>query len=432
MYLIQDKHTKKSLYEKEKNGASDSFIKTSILEKNYESKTEDIYKNLEMFENYQIENVDKLNESSILIYTRVFENERTRNNINEELEQVIEHYNLVPSNITSTNYNISSFKFSLNGKTFYCVIDGNKISDLYSGYTNYKGVKKLCLKNDIPFKNQSLISYNKEKRLSIAEKKYERVQFSNKIRLKLFKRDNKTCKACKESIDIKNFEIDHVIPLACFGTNENDNLQCLCKACHSLKTEIEKESGSYSHVESQTHSVFNQQVQKIMNSNLYQSRAFIEKINPEEVINKVFHIDINKCRTNILKYGKYNFPKFSVMDGVEVYNSKIHNKTGVYYIESNNYTPLHGNGWYYLPMVNYCLENKIITHDNIKFTIQSSFEIPNDFYNDYFGKYLSIESMIYLLKSNNFKIIDRGFYDIYKKKIEITSTRYFYILVEKI
>jgi hypothetical protein len=316
------------------------------LEKNYESKAEDIYKNLEIVENYPIENVDKLNESSILIYTRVFENGRTRNNINEELEQVIKNYNLVPSNITSTNYNISSFKFSLNDKTFYCVIDGNKISDLYSGFTNYKGVKKLCLKNDIPFKNQSLISYNIEKRLSIAGKKYERVQFSNEIRFKLFKRDNKTCKSCKQSIDIKNFEINHIVPLACFETNENENLQCLCKACHSLKTEIEKESGSYSHVESQTHSVFNQQVQKIMISNLYQSRAFIEKINPEEVINKVFHIDINKCRTNILKHGYFNFPKFSVMDGVDVYNSKIHNKTGIYYIESNSYVPLHGNGWY--------------------------------------------------------------------------------------
>jgi hypothetical protein len=63
MYLIHDKHTKKTLQEKERNsGASDSFIKTSILEKNYESKAEDIYKNLEMFENYPIENVDKLKE----------------------------------------------------------------------------------------------------------------------------------------------------------------------------------------------------------------------------------------------------------------------------------------------------------------------------------------------------------------------------------
>ena len=60
------------------------------------------------------------------------------------------------------------------------------------------------------------------------------------------------------------------------------------------------------------------------------------------------------------------------------------------------------------------------------------FERDQDFYNDYYGEYLNIESMIDLLKLNNFKIINKGFYNIYKNKIEITSTRYFYILVQKI
>lgn len=31
-------------------------------------------------------------------------------------------------------------------------------------------------------------------------------------------------------------EVDHIVPLARGGTNEESNLQALCKACHSAKT----------------------------------------------------------------------------------------------------------------------------------------------------------------------------------------------------
>lgn len=59
------------------------------------------------------------------------------------------------------------------------------------------------------------------------------------------------------------------------------------------------------------------------------------------------------------------------------------------------------------------------------------FERQNDFYKDYYGDYLNINNMKEILESNNFKIINTGFYNIYKKKVEITPTRYYYILVQK-
>ena len=60
---------------------------------------------------------------------------------------------------------------------------------------------------------------------------------------------------------------------------------------------------------------------------------------------------------NILYNQKYEYPIFTVMDSVTEYCGQY--GTGLYYIESDNYIPLRGNGWYYYPMVDYCLQQNI-------------------------------------------------------------------------
>ena len=100
------------------------------------------------------------------------------------------------------------------------------------------------------------------------------------------------------------------------------------------------------------------------------SYAFIEPLNKKNYKKLTnYHIDINKCRKKILYHYEYDYPVFTVMDSPVIYNKDIHNSPGIYYIESKNYFPLRCNDWYYLPMVEYCLENNIITHDNIKYTV---------------------------------------------------------------
>ena len=42
---------------------------------------------------------------------------------------------------------------------------------------------------------------------------------------------------------MKGFHIDHIVPLACGGTNEKINLQILCQPCHFEKTKNEQENG---------------------------------------------------------------------------------------------------------------------------------------------------------------------------------------------
>ena len=44
------------------------------------------------------------------------------------------------------------------------------------------------------------------------------------------------CKKCKVKIQQGFCEDDHIIPLACGGTNDIENRQLLCPPCHSIKT----------------------------------------------------------------------------------------------------------------------------------------------------------------------------------------------------
>ena len=101
---------------------------------------------------------------------------------------------------------------------------------------------------------------------------------------------------------------------------------------------------------------------------------------------KNYHIDINKCRKNIMYYSQYDYPVFTVMDKPEIYDKDIHNGPGIYFIESKNYFPLRCNGWYYKPMVDYCIDNNIIKHSDIKYTVQAQLTILYDYYNEFIDK----------------------------------------------
>ena len=111
------------------------------------------------------------------------------------------------------------------------------------------------------------------------------------------------------------------MPLACGGTNDKINLQILCQPCHFEKTRTEQQEG-YIKV-SDTMSNFNITTKEIINSSLNSSFAFIQRmpLNDNKFpLNKIYHIDINRCRKNILYYSNYDYHLFSVMDEVVEYN----------------------------------------------------------------------------------------------------------------
>jgi hypothetical protein len=65
-----------------------------------------------------------------------------------------------------------------------------------------------------------------------------------------------------------------------------------------------------------------------------------------------------------------------------IFNNDI-SKPGLYYLETDKYCPLRGNGWYSQAMVNYCISENIIELTNINYVIYSSLSIPADYYNKF-------------------------------------------------
>ena len=104
-------------------------------------------------------------------------------------------------------------------------------------------------------------------------------------------------------------------------------------------------------------------------------------------------------------FSKYDYPLFTVMDEPVPYKG-IKN-TGLYFVITDNYVPMRGNGWYSQPMIEYALEQNLIEEHNIKYALYSSISIPKDYYNDFIeyayktlGDYtkLSINCMIGMFK----------------------------------
>ena len=149
------------------------------------------------------------------------------------------------------------------------------------------------------------------------------------------------------------------------------------------KTQTEHEQG-YIKL-SLTESSFNTTVKNIFNSDLNKKYAFIEKL--KETIptklsnNKIHFFDLVRCRRTAMYYNQFEYPLFTVMDEPQFYKGV--KKAGICFVETTNYMPFRGNGWYSLPMIIYGLENKLIIETDIKHVIYSSLTIPKNYYNKF-------------------------------------------------
>ncbi len=71
------------------------------------------------------------------------------------------------------------------------------------------------------------------------------------------------------------------------------------------------------------------------------------------------------------------------MDDVKVFDINSENIEGLYYVETDNYFPLRGNGCYYHSLTSYCLDNSMISRDNIKYVVYASSTLKHDYYNGF-------------------------------------------------
>lgn len=363
--------------------------------------TKNIFNELEIKENIEIKELLTYNKSCIVIYP------------NKHLyDQLIElmNNNIKPNIRRCKKTLITHMIINKSKKVkFYLFSDENdKSQDI-----DYKLVKNLCKKEDIEFKNQTFTSFITQLKNKKLKEKNMRINFNKEFRKEFFK-NNSVCnnKECNKKLKKCDREIDHIIPLCNNGTNDLNNLQALCKECHFDKTQddINDENINIS----QTHSSFNNSVAKILDGSLNKNLAFVEKVryknyeqlydyeivkkeekshldfgindydNDEDFIKKQpksSAIDINGCRRNILRFNKYDYPLFTCLDSFEIYKGQT--GAGLYYIETNNFMPLRGNGLYYYPMVEYCLDNKIIETSNIKLCLLSSLKTPSNYFNDF-------------------------------------------------
>ena len=80
-------------------------------------------------------------------------------------------------------------------------------------------------------------------------------------------------------------------------------------------------------------------------------------------------------------HNKYDYPLFTVIDEPVFYQGI--KKAGLYFVETMNYVPMRGNGWYSQPMIEYCLESGLIKETDIKHVIYSSLSVPKNYFNEF-------------------------------------------------
>jgi 5-methylcytosine-specific restriction enzyme A len=260
MYLILDSEMRKSLVEtvKEKENFNTSLLFDEVEEKS------NIYDDYDIIENPTTFFTETKN--TIYMFSRL-----GTSSINDVFQSLIVDHG-VPSNIRCKKTKIEGFKYKKNNIIYMFVCDNNALHNI-----TYKEVKVLCEKNDLSFKNQTFMQVVKQLRSKYFDEITGRIKFTKEFKEMVLEKSEKKCAGCQCCLESKKYDIDHIKPLASGGTNQIDNLQALCKACHRDKTANENEQGLYVKF-SDTESCFNNTVQEIMNSALSHAYAFVEPI----------------------------------------------------------------------------------------------------------------------------------------------------------
>lgn len=452
MYLVSDSDKIKSLVESSKS--IEQKLNSVCLQDDNEK--ENLFETLPVHEDLKIEEMLLLNESSIIIYNQSSLNDLHKKFMNMGL--VCKLTKVRKTTIIKMQYTKLIATEKNSAIIFHMYADTND----YTQDLNHKVVKELCDLTKTKFSNQTFPSLIRELKTQFFNTKVERKRYTKNERQMMINEVKVCQNVeCKKELKLGQCEIDHITPLSAGGKDDISNLQLLCKSCHYDKTNEEQQNGEHVQ-HSQTYSSFNNATEAIFESPLTQSLAFIETVNEynvkpsdediekeilsrydayekqtleayvatidddmkeyfksnitlaEDVIKKaqikaevkqeyetqhlshIYAMDINKCRRNMLLFNEYDIPLFTVMDQPKPY--KNHTCAGLYYVETTQCFPMHGNGWYHYPMIKYCLDLQLISKTDIKYVIESSLVTPNDYFNKF------IEYIVDTLRADKAKL----------------------------
>jgi hypothetical protein len=149
-------------------------------------------------------------------------------------------------------------------------------------------------------------------------------------------------------------------------------------------------------------STMNKRGDDVFHSEFIRNAAFNGWIKAPTSANNLHAFDYNKHYTScFMGLGlKFGWPIYNVFDEVKPFDGEI--KTGFYYIETTNYLPFRGNGWYDADLVYYALEQNIIKTKDIIYEYKSSNELKpkhfkkfvNSVYEKFENPKLAINAMI--------------------------------------
>jgi 5-methylcytosine-specific restriction endonuclease McrA len=139
---------------------------------------------------------------------------------NQTIKSVIKHNLCNISDLLEINKDISSKKLTLQSRC-------NKGILVKIPNKNYKRVIKRKISNI----EDNLVDF---------EKKSKRKLIHKTEKMSILRKQDYKCNICNDNVPEKDgiflFEIDHIIPISQYGTNNESNLHAICPWCHKSKS----------------------------------------------------------------------------------------------------------------------------------------------------------------------------------------------------
>ena len=374
MYCVTDHAAAQSLIQKARDFETkvNSEMVVKFEAKNTYVDTQQKVKSV--FENVPVRDIsDEVYKNGIIFYTELTD-------LEDVLIDIIRHHNYIPAKIKHNKMLIVRIIFEKDGQNVILSVD---VNNSIHRELSYKDIIKLCELHKLEFKNQTIGSLVGEIRSAFFSTTHKRIKFTKEKREELHRLSDMKCRDCERQLTLKQTHIDHVKPLAAGGSNEDSNLQILCRECHFDKSQQEMLNHEYVMV-SKTTSSYNSRTFEIITSSSSGVFPFIETLSafPPNRGSVLFAIDLIKSRKNAIYHSHFDFPLFTVMDQPLVFKRGMsHNKPGIFFVECDLYFPVRGNGWYSHAMTSYLLKKKLIRHHQIRYVVYSSLRVPADYFN---------------------------------------------------